>query len=87
MKFSNSPSQKFSSIINEVLHKFEVNYNNNGFWVMDIKNEDVEILGIKLVCGIDILAPFPSLDFTMKCDSNKDPQRFTLDTFEFEING
>lgn len=86
MQLSNSPSQKFSSAINEKLYNFEVNWNNNGFWVMDIKDEDREVYGIKLVCGIDILAPFPHLDFEMKCDAAEDPTRFNLDSFEFVIN-
>lgn len=87
MKFSNSPSQKFSAILDEKLFNIEANWNNNGFWVMDIKDENREFYGIKLVCGIDILAPFPYLDFEMICNANIDPSRFDLDTFEFVING
>ncbi len=88
MKFSNSPSQKFSIVLNETLFNIEVNWNTrHKFWVMDIKDTEREFYGIKLVSGINILSPFPHFDFSMKCDELVDPSRFNLDSYEFVING
>ena len=86
MTFSNSPSQKFKTVLNDNLFNIEVNWNARfEFWVMDIKDEEREFLGIKLVSGLDILQPFAYFDFTLISNALVDPTRFDLDTFDFEV--
>lgn len=82
LDLTNDPAQKFSSVINEIRYEFTVKWNSRfSFWTIDI-NDD---FGIKIVAGIDILRPFPSIPFGLKSNSDADPLRDNLNEFNLEV--
>lgn len=84
--FENLPKQKFSTVIKDIDYDFEVNYNAlYGFWTMDIKSNDFTLLGIKLVAGIDLMAQYVQVPFSMIALNTEDPTRDNLNLFKLEV--
>lgn len=77
---SNNSEESFSFAVNDVIYKFRQLWNENGFWTLDIfdENEEALIYGVKLVAGFDLLSRFPHIPFSLTIPGDVDPERYTL---------
>ena len=86
LPIENLPSQKFYTVINDIDYTFEINYNAlYDFWIMDIKTNDWEIRGIKLVAGINLVGQFYYVPFQLISNNISDPTRNDIDSFILEV--
>lgn len=84
--FEDLPSQKFTTVINDIDYTIEVNYNAlYDFWSMDLSSNDFTILGIKLVSGIDLVKQHVQVPFGLICNNAEDPTRDTLTNYKLEV--
>lgn len=87
LPLTNNPEETFNIPIFETLYIIRQLWNENGFWTLDIKDADGNILvcGVKLVTQTSLLAQYPQLDFDLISAVDSDPGREDLDTFNLEV--
>lgn len=83
----NSAEDTFSLTIDEILYVFRQVWNTNGFWILDVfdQNRVVIISGIRLVAGINLCDQYPEIRFNMLIDTDTDPTRDNLDLYPIEF--
>lgn len=87
LPLTNNPEEKFSSTIEDNLYNFRQLWNTKGFWTLDIKNADdnILILGVKLVTKLNLLSLYPQVSFELYSDNENDPTRNNLDSFLLQV--
>lgn len=87
LPLTNSPEEKFNISIFEVVYICRQLWNENGFWTLDIKDADGNVLiyGMKLITQEYLLRQYPQLDFDLISAVDSDPGRDNLDNFNLEV--
>lgn len=87
LPLTNNPEESFNISINNIIYNFKQLWNTIGFWTIDIKDADgnILVLGVKLIVQENILKQYPHIDFDLISSAEFDPIRDNLDTFQFEV--
>lgn len=82
-----SPEDNFNLTVDEILYVFKSRWNNNGFWTLDIydQNKNIIVAGIKLVAGINLCDQYPEINFNILIDTDDDPTRDDLELFPLQF--
>lgn len=87
LPLTNNPEELFSASINQNLYNFRQLWNTNGFWTLDIRDADDNILalGVKIVTKLDILSLYDQIPFGLYSERDNDPTRDDLDSLLLQV--
>jgi len=87
LPLTNNTEEKFKIVIFNVVYEIKQLWNINGFWTLDIKDVNGEILiaGIKIVTKLLLLQQYPYIPFDLKSEKDDDPNRNNLSEFQLQI--
>jgi hypothetical protein len=82
-----NPEENFSVSIFDLLYNFRQLWNTKGFWTLDIKDADgnILVLGVKLVTQLNLLNLYPQVPFDLYSSNDNDPTRNDLNSFLLQI--
>jgi len=88
LPLTNNPEENFNISISDTIYIFRQLWNEIGFWTLDIKDADGNILvyGIKIITQEYLLRQYPQILFDLKSENETDPERQTLESFLLEVN-
>lgn len=88
LPLTNNPEENFNVSISDVIYIFRQLWNEIGFWTLDIKDADGNILvyGIKIITQEYLLRQYPQIPFDLKSENETDPGRQNLESFLLEVN-
>lgn len=83
----NNPEETFNISIFNTIYIFRQLWNENGFWTIDIKdaNSNIIVSGIKLITQEFLLHQYPQITFDLISSVAADPGRYDLSFFQLEI--
>lgn len=87
LPLTNNPEETFNISILETIYLFRQLWNDNGFWTLDIKDADgnILVLGVKIITQEHLLRQYPQLRFDLLSANAADPIRTNLDSFLLEV--
>ena len=87
LPLTNNPEEEFNISIFDNIYIFRQLWNEYGFWTLDIKDADGNVLvyGVKVITGEDILRQYPHILFSLIGRSETDPGRSDLEEFQLEV--
>ena len=80
---TNNPEESFNFSIFGIVYGFRQLWNQNGFWTLDISDQDGGILvyGVKIITKEFLLRQYPQITFDLLSDNESDPVRNNLSDF------
>ena len=87
LPLTNNPEENFNVSVFEIVYIFRQLWNGIGFWALDIKDVDGNILvyGVKLITKEYLLQQYPQIPFELKSENETDPGRLDLESFLLEV--
>lgn len=87
LPLTNNPEESFNISIFETIYLCRQLWNENGFWTLDIKdaNGNILVCGVKLVAQEYLLSQYPQLDFDLISTVDLDPDRNNLNIFNLGV--
>ena len=88
LPLTNNPEESFNASIFDIVYIFRQLWNEIGFWVLDIKDADGNVLvyGVKIVTQEYLLRQYPQIPFDLRSENETDPGRFDLESFLLEVS-
>ena len=83
LPLTNNPEESFSVAIFNIIYNFRQLWNGIGFWTLDIKDADGNVLvyGVKLITKEYLLRQYPQIPFDLKSENATAPGRLDLESF------
>ena len=87
LPLTNNPEENFNVSIFGIIYIFRQLWNETGFWTLDIKDADGNVLvyGVKLITKEYVLRQYPQIPFDLKSENETDPGRLDLESFLLEV--
>ena len=87
LPLTNNPEENFNVSIFDIVYIFRQLWNEIGFWTLDIKDADGNILvyGIKLITKENLTWQYPQVPFDLRSENETDPGRLNLESFLLEV--
>jgi len=87
LPLTNNPEENFNVSIFDIVYIFRQLWNGIGFWALDIKDVDGNVLvsGVKLITKEYLLRQYPQIPFDLKSENETDPGRLDLESFLLEV--
>jgi len=87
LPLTNNPEENFNVSIFDIVYIFRQLWNGIGFWTLDIKDVDGNVLvsGVKLITKEYLLRQYPQIPFDLKSENETDPGRLDLESFLLEV--
>jgi len=87
LPLTNNPEESFNVSIFDIVYGFRQLWNEIGFWTLDIKDADGNILvyGVKLITQEYLLRQYPQIPFDLRSENETDPGRLDLESFLLEV--
>jgi len=88
LPLTNNSEENFNISIFDIIYIFRQLWNEIGFWTLDIKDADGNILvyGVKIITQEFLLQQYPQIPFDLKSKNENDPGRQDLELFLLEVN-
>ena len=87
LPLTNNPEENFNVSIFDIVYTFKQLWNEIGFWTLNIKDADGNILvyGIKIITQEFLFRQYPQIPFDLKSENETDPGRQDLESFLLEV--
>ena len=87
LPLTNNPEENFNVSISDIVYTFKQLWNEIGFWTLNIKDADGNILvyGVKIITQEFLFRQYPQIPFDLKSETETDPGRQDLESFLLEV--
>ena len=87
LPLTNNSEENFNVSIFDIVYMFRQLWNEIGFWTLDIKDADGNVLvyGVKIITQEFLLQQYPQIPFDLRSENETDPGRLDLESFLLEV--